>query len=200
MSPRRIAKVLVTAGILCLTMIMVSAVWLIKSRERQRKALQRSVSVEPGSLLHARNFHWTQMKGDKEQWELAAGEASYGESRSSLILKDAKLTMTMEDGKPISARAHRVDLSVTGNHVNRAEFRGGLALEYGDIKLLTTDATFMPDQDLLEAPGLVQIQGEGFKINAVGLEARPRARTFSLKHEVSTELTAGARNEIPKHS
>jgi len=200
MSPRRIAKVLAGVGIAALAVIVVTAVWIIKSRERERELLAHSVSVEPGSLLHAKNFHWTQMKGDKEQWELVAKEASYGENRSSLVLKDSKLKMVLADGKPLSAQAHRVDLNLTGNHVNRAEFSGGLILDYGDVRLKTAGGTFLPDSDLLEAAGPVEIAGDGFKISGVDLEAKPRARTFTLKHQVVTDLTAGAARAAAKHS
>jgi LPS export ABC transporter protein LptC len=199
MSPRQIAKTLAGIGIAALTVIVIAAVWIIKSRELERALLAKSISVEPGSLLHAKNFHWTQMKGNKEQWQLVASEASYGEDRSSLTLEDPKLTMVLDDGKPVSAQAHRVYLKVTGQHVNRAEFSGGLVLNYGDMKLNTDGGTFLPDSDLLEADGPVLISGNGFKVSAVGLEARPRARTFTLKHQVVTDFTAGA-VRAAKHS
>jgi LPS export ABC transporter protein LptC len=194
MSPRRIAKTLAAIGIAALIIIVVAAAWIIKSRERERDVLSHTVSVIPGSLLHARNFHWTQMKGEKEQWQLVASEANYGEDRSSLTLKDTKLSMVLDDGKPLAVRADRVNLSLSGNnHVNRAEFSGGLVLDYGDIRLKTGGGTFLPDSDLLEAPGPVEIAGDGFKITGVGLEAKPRARTFELKHQVTTDLTKAGR-------
>jgi LPS export ABC transporter protein LptC len=200
MSPRRIAKALAAIGILALAVIVVAAVWIIRSRERERVVLAHSVNVVPGSLLHARNFHWTQMKGDKEQWQLVASEASYGENRSSLTLKDTKLTMVLDDGKPLSVQAQHVDLSLSGNHVKRAEFSGGLLLDYGDVRLKTAGGVFYPDKDLLEAKGPVEISGEGFKISGVDLQAKPRARTFTLEHQVVTQLTPGAGRAIAKHS
>ena len=200
MSPRNIAKTLAGIGIAALVVIVVAGVVIIKSRERERALLARSVSIEPGSLLHARNFHWTQMKGDKEQWQLTASEASYGEDRSSLTLKDSKLTMVLDDGKPVAALAHRVDLSLNGNHVNRAEFSGGLVLNYGDIQVTTQGGTFLPDSDMLEARGPVEISGKGFKVVGVDLEAKPRARTFTLKHQVVTDFTAGAPGAAAKPS
>jgi len=200
MSPRRIAKALAGVGIAALVVIVVAAVWIIKSRARERKLLANSVTVEPGSLLHARNFHWTQMKGDKEQWELAASEASYSDDRTSLTLKDPRLKMVLDDGKPVSGQAHRVYLRLNGNHVNRAEFSGGLVLNYGDIRITTQGGTFVPDSDLLEAHGPVEITGDGFKVAGVDLVARPRARTFTLEHQVVTDFTAGAQRAAAKHS
>lgn len=199
MSPRNIAKTLAGIGIGALLVIVVGAILLIKNRERERALLAHSFTVEPGSLLHARNFHWTQMKGDKEQWQLTASEASYGEDRTSLTLKGSKLNMVLDDGKPVSAVAHRVDLKLSGNHVNRADFSGGLVLNYGDIRITTQGGTFLPDSDLLEARGPVEIAGPEFKVVGVDLEAKPRARTFTLKHQVVTDLTSGAVH-APKHS
>src|SRR5581483_4373321 len=119
---------------------------------------------------------------------------------SSLTLKEPRLTMTLEDGKPVSATAKRVYLKLSGsNHVDRAEFSGGLVLNYGDIRMTTEGGTFLPDRDLLQANGPVEINGEGFKVAGVGLVARPRARTFTLEHQVVTDFTAGAARAAAKH-
>jgi LPS export ABC transporter protein LptC len=154
--------------------------------------LASTISVIPGSLLHARNFHWTQMKGDKEQWQLIAKEANYSDDRTSLTLKDPKLAMVTEDGKRVSAYAQLVRLNLNGNHVNKAEFSGGLVLNYGDITVITQGGTFLPDSDSLVAQGPVQITGQGFKVSGVGLTAQPRAQTFKLEHQVVTDFKSGA--------
>ncbi len=132
---------------------------------------------------------------------MVASEANYGEDRSSLTLKNTKLEMVLDDGKPLAVKATRVFLSLSGNnHVNRADFSGGLVLDYGDIRLKTAGGTFLPDRDLLEAPGPVEIAGDGFKITGVGLEAKPRARTFQLKNQVTTDLTKKAGRAAANHS
>ena len=46
----------------------------------------------------------------------------------------------------------------------------------------------------------MEIAGDGFKITGVDLEAKPRARTFELKHQVVTDLTAKAGHTAAKHS
>ncbi|GEM_PF-407889 len=193
MSPRQIARTLAGVGIAALVVIVTAAVLIIKSRERERELLALSVKVDPGSLLHAHNFHWTQMKGDKEQWELFASEANYSDDRTSLTLKDSKLNMVLDDGKPLSANAKRVHLKLTGNnHVNWAHFSGGVVVHYGDITITTPNGTFLPDRDLLTATGPVQIVGQGFKVVGVGLSARPKARIFTIEHQVVTDFTQGA--------
>ncbi len=193
MSPRQIAKTLAGVGIAALVVIVTAAVVIIKSRDRERQLLAQSVKVEPGSLLHAHNFHWTQMKGDKEQWELFSSEANYSDDRTSLTLKDSKIKMVLDDGKPLSANAKLVNLKLSGNnHVTWAHFSGGVVVHYGDIMITTNDGTFLPDSDLLTSTSPVEIVGQGFKVVGVGLKAKPKARTFSIEHQVVTDFTAGA--------
>src|SRR5207249_5584959 len=76
MSPKRAARLLAGAGVAALAIIAVVGVVVIRGHQRQQ-ILRQGLALVPGSLLHAKNFHWTQMKGDEKQWELVAGDASY---------------------------------------------------------------------------------------------------------------------------
>jgi LPS export ABC transporter protein LptC len=190
MTPRQIAKLLAGTGIAALITIIVAAMWVVHSRDRQQRILERSVRLVPGTLLHANNFHWTQMKGDRELWELRAKEANYSDSRTSAQLKGAVLSMNTSDGKPFVLKASDVRLTLTGNHVNRADFSGGLVIDYNGMQVSTEEASFFPDSDRLEAAGVVRIDGPNFKVSGLGLDAHPRAQTFSLEHQVETVLTA----------
>jgi LPS export ABC transporter protein LptC len=189
MSPRFIAKALAGIGIGALLVVIVSAVWVVDNRDHQQRLLARAVKLVPGTLLDAHNFHWTQMKGDQEQWQLRAKEAAYSNDRTSARLSGAALSMKLDDGKEMSARAQQVLLKLQGNHVLRADFSGGLVLNYKGMVISTDKATFFPDRDDLQAAGLVTIDGPQFSVRGVGLEAHPRAQTFTLKAQTDTQVT-----------
>lgn len=189
MSPRLIAKALAGIGIGALLVIIVSAVWVVSNRNHQQKLLARAVKLVPGTLLDAHNFHWTQMKGDQELWELQAKEAAYSNDRTSARLRGAALSMKLEDGKGLSARAEHVLLKLRGNQVLRADFSGGLVLNYKGMVITTDKASFFPDRDELQAAGLVKIDGPQFSVRGVGLEAHPRAQIFTLKAQTDTQVT-----------
>src|SRR5215469_12022575 len=141
MGPRRIARLLALFGTIALGVILVVTVVVV----RQRSALQRLrtvAAVVPGALLHAHNFNWTQMRGDQSQWVLKANDASYSTDRTSIVLVQPELSMTMQDGKHVSLTSSRAVLTVNGNHISRAEMRGGLKVHYGDFVLRTESATF----------------------------------------------------------
>ena len=140
----------------------------------------------PGALLYARNLKWTQMSGGRSQWHLSARDASYSQDKTSLLLTDAELSMVSKDGKNVEVMAPRAEIAVTGNHINRAHLSGGLTINYGDFVLKTSEATFTPDQDMVSAPGPVEVQGQGLTVSGVGLTGHPNERNFTPLSQTNT--------------
>jgi LPS export ABC transporter protein LptC len=187
MSPRRIAKALALFGSVTLVAILIVTVWVVKHRPSGHK-LEVAAGLLPTSLLHAHNFHWTQMKGETNQWVLVAKDASYSKDNSSVILKEATVSMTTEDGKQVKLTAPTATLTVDGNHVKRAQLGGGIVVVYGEYTVTTDQADFTPDDNRLQAPGLVRIVGHGLTVTGVGMKGNPKTETFELLKEVSTQI------------
>ena len=187
MSPRRIARLLAFFGTVALMVIVVVTVIVVRQRSAQQK-LRTVAAIVPGALLHARNFNWTQMRGDQSQWVLKASDASYSNDKTSILLVRPRLSMIAQDGKHLSLSASRAVLTVNGNHISRAEMSGGLTVDYGDFVLMTETATFLPDDDQLHASGAVKINGPGLDVAGVGLSGHPKAQTFQLLKEVKTVI------------
>jgi LPS export ABC transporter protein LptC len=199
MGPRRLARLLAFVGTIALGVIVVVTVVVV----RQRSALQRLrtvAAVVPGTLLHAHNFNWTQMRGDQSQWVLKANDASYSTDRTSILLIQPQLSMTTQDGKHLSLTASRAVLTVNGNHISRAEMSGGLKVNYGDFVLRTASATFLPDDDQLHAPGTVKIEAPGLDVAGVGLSGHPKAQTLNLLNQVKTTIDEKQRRSNTKPS
>jgi len=187
MSPRRIARLLAFFGTVALMVIVVVTVIVVRQRSAQQK-LRIVAAIVPGALLHARNFNWTQMRGDQSQWVLKASDASYSNDKTSIILVRPRLSMIAQDGKHLSLSASRAVLTVDGNHISRAVMSGGLTVNYGDFVLMTETATFLPDDDQLHASGAVKINAPGLDVAGVGLSGHPKAQTFQLLKEVKTVI------------
>lgn len=187
MSPRRIARLLALFGTISLMVIVVVTVVVVRRRSAQQK-LQIVAAIMPGALLHAHNFNWTQMRGDQSQWVLKANDASYTNDKTSILLLEPQLSMTVQDGKHLSLTASRAVLTVNGNHISRAEMSGGLKVDYGDFVVKTESATFLPDNDQLQSSGEVKINGPGLDVAGVGLSGHPKAQTFQLLKEVKTVI------------
>jgi LPS export ABC transporter protein LptC len=188
LSPRRIAKALAGFGAVALIVLLVATIWIVRHRSATQ-VLQTTAGLVPGTLLRAHNFHWTQMKAGERQWVLTAGEADYSADKTTLKLTDAVVTMVSSDGKPVVVNSPHADLTMNGNHVTKAYLTGGTVIHFGDYVLSTDSATFMPDDDRVEAPGLVTVIGDGLKVTGVGLSGHPKTRVFELHTQVQTEVT-----------
>lgn len=199
MSPRQIAKTLAGFGALALIVLLIATVWIVRYRSAAQ-VLQTAAGLVPGTLLRAHNFHWTQMKAGERQWVLTAGEADYSADKTTLKLTDAVVTMVSSDGKPVVVNSPHADLTMNGNHVTRAYLTGGTVIHFGDYILSTDSATFMPDADQVDAPGLVTVIGDGLKVTGVGLSGHPKTRVFELHTQVQTEVLPKKDSEKPKQS
>ena len=199
MSPRRIAKFLAGFGAIALVVLLVATVWIVRHRSATQ-VLQTAAGLVPGTLLRAHNFHWTQMKAGERQWVLTAGEADYSADKTTLKLTDAVVTMVSSDGKPVVVNSPHADLTMNGNHVTKAYLTGGTVIHFGDYILTTDSATFMPDDDKVEAPGLVTVIGDGLKVTGVGLSGHPKTRVFDLHTQVQTQVIPKNNSEKPKQS
>ena len=199
MSPRQIAKTLAGFGAVALIVLLVATVWIVRHRSATQ-VLQTAAGLVPGTLLRAHNFHWTQMKAGERQWVLTAGEADYSADKTTLKLTDAVVTMVSSDGKPVVVNSPHADLTMNGNHVTKAYLTGGTVIHFGDYVLSTDSATFMPDDDQVEAPGLVTVIGDGLKVTGVGLSGHPKTRVFELHTQVQTEVTPKKDSEKSKQS
>jgi LPS export ABC transporter protein LptC len=199
LSPRKIAKALAAFGVVALVVLLLATVWIVRHRSAGQ-VLETAAGLVPGTLLRAHNFHWTQMKAGERQWVLTAGEADYSADKTTLKLTDAVVTMVSSDGKPVVVNSPHADLTLDGNHVTRAHLTGGTIIHMGDYVLTTDSATFLPDDDKVDAPGLVTILGDGLKVTGVGLSGHPKTRVFELREQVQTEVTPKSKSEKPKQS
>ena len=199
MSPRQIAKALAGFGAVALIILLVATIWVVRHRSTTQ-VLETAAGLVPGTLLRAHNFHRTQMKAGERQWVLTAAEADYAADKTTLKLTAAVVTMVSSDGKPVVINAPHADLTLNGNHVTRAYLTGGTVIHFGDYVLSTDSATFMPDDDQVEAPGLVTVVGEGLKVTGVGLSGHPKTRVFQLRTQVETVVTPKKNSEKSKQS
>jgi LPS export ABC transporter protein LptC len=169
-------------------MALVSVTIYVVHNRAAAPSISTIAGLIPGSFLHVHNFHWTQMKGGEQQWVLTARDANYSNDKTSVILSEPVVTLVSKDGKPVTVQAQKAVLDLDGNKVKRANLSGGTQIHYGDFVLRTEQATFLPEADQVDAPGLVTIEGEGIKVTGVGMTGHTQTRQFELLKQVTTDI------------
>jgi lipopolysaccharide export system protein LptC len=198
MRPKRIARALAGFGAVALAVLVGVTVYVV--HHRSEDAISTVVGLVPGSLLHAHNFHWTQMKAGERQWVLTALDATYAADKTSLVLNQPRLSMISSEGKNVVVQAPHAVLTLDGGEVKRAKLTGGTRMLYGDFVLTTDSVVFMPDQDQVQASGLVTIEGNGLKVTGIGLAGHPKKREFRLLSQVSTTIVPKPNSDRSKQS
>jgi LPS export ABC transporter protein LptC len=185
--PKQIAKALAGFGAIALAALVGMTIYVVRNRAAA-PSIATIAGLLPGSLHHVHNFHWTQMKAGEQQWVLTARDANYSNDNTSIILDQPIVTMVSKDGKPVTVKAPKAVLELDGNKVKRARLSGGTQIHYGDFVMNTDVATFLPDADQVDAPGLVTIEGEGIKVTGVGMTGHTKTRQFELLKQVTTDI------------
>jgi LPS export ABC transporter protein LptC len=183
------AKLLGGVGAIALVVLLTVTVVVVRHRAAGEKLAKNVAAVVPGSLLHAHNFHWTQMKGGQSQWVLKATDASYSNDKNDILLVNPELKLTTKEGKSVELHANSAKLKMNGNHITQANMTGGLVMHYGDFTLTTDQCSFYPDDDRVSADGLVTIIGPQMTVTGIGMSGRPNAQTFELLKQVTTQIT-----------
>jgi LPS export ABC transporter protein LptC len=189
MSPRRIAKLLAGVGAIALALLLAVTAVVVRHRAAGSKLAVAVTGVIPGTLLHAHNFHWTQIKGSQNKWVLQAKDATYSNDKTSIVLIEPQLSMVAQDGQRVELTANLAKLKLSGNHITQANLSGGLVMHYGNFVLTTAEASFMPDGDRLEADGPVKIESPDLIVTGIGLSGHPNTQSFELHKQVNTLIT-----------
>src|SRR5579863_649323 len=200
MSPRRIAKLLGGIGAIALALLLIVTVLVVRRRTAGEKLVKAAVGIAPGSLLHAHNFRWTQMKGVQSQWVLKAKDASYSDDKTAIILVNPELSMIAKDGKRVDLTANLAKLKMNGSHIIQANMSGALVMHYGDFVLTTSEATFAPDKDRIDADGPVKIEAPDMVVTGIGMSGHPNAQLFELRSEVNTRILPKEKSDKAKAS
>jgi LPS export ABC transporter protein LptC len=200
MSPRRIAKLLGGIGAIALALLLIVTVLVVRHRTVGEKLVKAAVGIAPGSLLHAHNFRWTQMKGAQSQWVLRASDASYSDDKTAILLVKPELSMVAQDGKPVNLTANLAKLKMHGSHITQANMTGDLVMHYGDFVLTTGEAVFAPDKDRIDADGPVRIESPDMVVTGIGMSGHPNAQLFELRSEVNTRIIPKEKSDKAKVS
>lgn len=162
-------------------------VWLMKAGEIQKNPLQL-LDYVPEAALRVKEFHRTKVEGGKTVWEVAGEEASYLKAKQEVVIKKPRIIFYHEDGETIETTADKGHLFFSDQEMEKMQLEGSIQVHYQQFVLHTDEILYLSDTDQMVSPGKVTVEGEGLKLEGVGMEIALQDEKIRLLQKVKTKL------------
>ncbi len=141
----------------------------------------------PKTEVVLNKFHRSEVKDGKKLWEVEALQGRYLAESASIDLDQAKLWVYQKSGETVSLDASKARLFLEGQELVRAETSGGVRVDRdGKITVTTEAATYVRRENIVQAPGFVQIKSDTVDVSGTGLEVQLDTKEIRLSSGVSS--------------
>lgn len=161
-----------------------------------------SLSEDGSPSLVLNRFNRSLTRDGRKVWEIDAEKGEYIVGSESANIETAVLHLYKEDGTVVKLNAPKATLFIKENALSRAELDGGITLNYGgQFTVLTDSAVYDQLREVVTAPGLTKIQGDGFDVQGDELSVEVNQRILHLKGNVTSVFTPkkdGTTSHLPR--
>lgn len=160
-----------------------------------------SLSENGSPSLVLNRFNRSLTRDGRKVWEIDAEKGEYIVGSESANIEKAVLHLYKEDGTVVKLESPRATIFIKENALSRAELDGGITLNYGGhFTVLTDSAVYDQLREVVTAPGLTKIQGDGFDVQGDELSVEVNQRILHLKGNVTSVFTPkkdGTKSHLP---
>ena len=167
--------------------------WLMKSREFKKNPL-KVLDYLPEAALQIKDFHRSQVDGNRKVWEIFGDEARYLKEEKQAVIKNPRILFYSKDGKTLEATAKEGNLFFTGEQtdpqgsIDRMQMRGDIQVSYQGFTFNTDELLYFKSKDQIVSPGRVTLKGDGMELEGVGMEIAIQDEKLHLAQNVKTKL------------
>ena len=160
---------------------------------RARTWLDLGADFLPQAAQHIRNFRRVKVENGRTIWEITAQDAQYFEKQDEMVVREPRVTLFVSNGE---RQAHIAGtegrLRLEGREVRAVTLRGSVVLQLDDLRMLTEEATYEREHDLIRAPGQVTITGQTLDVTGRGMELEVTPQHMRLLDDVHTVVRSRA--------
>ncbi|TMA13518.1 MAG: LPS export ABC transporter periplasmic protein LptC [Deltaproteobacteria bacterium] len=167
--------------------------WLMKSREFKKNPL-KVLDYLPEAALQIKDFHRSQVDGNRKVWEIFGDEARYLKEEKQAVIKNPRILFYSKDGKTLEATGKEGNLFFTGEQtdpqgsIDRMQMRGDIQVSYQGFTFNTDELLYFKSKDQIVSPGRVTLKGDGMELEGVGMEIAIQDEKLHLAQNVKTKL------------
>lgn len=155
----------------------------------EKTIAELGVGLLPEVAQRMQFFKRVKVKDGRTVWEITADDAQYFEKENAVVVRQPKVTFSMDDG------ARRGELTGTEGRLVLVDrelesmvLRGDVVLKLDDLTLNAAEATYDRTRDLITVPGDVKIIGKELDLAAHGMEVDVTPQLVRFQGDVRTVL------------
>jgi LPS export ABC transporter protein LptC len=163
-------------------------------RARRVETLQElGTDFLPEVAQRIQNFRRVKMEKGRMIWEITAKDARYFEQENQVVVIEPKMTLFLKDsGRAAHLAGSEGRMTLEGREVKALKLRGGVSVHLDDLELVTDEATYDREHDLITAPGIVTIHGRTLDVRGRGMEVNVGPQHVRLLDDVHTTVHGDA--------
>lgn len=152
-------------------------------------AMPQAEGGSESSAVRIQDFHRVGMKDGHPKWDVKATEARFVASTGITHVSDADVVIYQDDGSKVFLKAPSAKLTLKGGALDKAEMSGRIELTLDNgIKVIASVAQYLAEAQEVRAAGPVDIYGDGFLIQGIGLRVDTEVQYMELEREVKTKF------------
>ena len=187
MSRRQLRFAVISCAVLLLIGVGYGVVQTVQ--EQQAQALQHTgLSLASKADQRIQNFRRVSIREGKKVWEIAAREARYFATESTVVVYGLEVTFYLGEGGVVAVRGEEGRLHIREQKVERMVLKGKLEVRFADFLIAAEEAVYSRQQDRIFSPGAVEITGRGLTIKGEGCEVVVTDKKLTLARNVRTMI------------
>lgn len=157
-------------------------------QQHQRELTQRGLEFLPGVSQHIRDFHRVKVQDGRKVWEVSARDAQYFQEDNLVVVREAAMDLYLRDGRTVGLKGDEARIILDGRDVQRVELTGAIEVRASDYVVRTDRAVYDHAQDLISAPGAVEITGRALQLRSDRMEVHVNSERVNLFQHVAMRV------------
>lgn len=157
-------------------------------KQRKGDLARQALDLLPNVAQRIRDFHRVKVDNGRKVWEVAATEARYYEDEGMVVVKEPMVSFFLKDGRTVALRGDEGKVYLGGRDLQLVELVGDIHVQLGDYSLRAEYASYDRRNDMIVAPGKVEISGDTFDARGEQMEVSIDSQRLKLSGGVETTL------------
>ncbi len=178
--------------VLAMVVLLLGGVGFLVGRslwqQHQRELTQRGLEFLPGVSQHIRDFHRVKVQDGRKVWEVSARDAQYFQEDNLVVVREAAMDLYLRDGRTVGLKGDEARIILDGRDVKRVELTGAIEVTASDYVVRTDRAVYDHAEDLISAPGAVEITGRAMQLRSDRMEVHVNSERVSLFQHVAMRV------------